>query len=304
MTLLRCLQLTDTSLSTATWCIGFCILSGYYFILFLYGLIPICRFHRDLAFLSAFGRLTRMAPLFAVLAKSILSFGAVFVGHYFTDRTPNSRLLETWGLSLIVLPSYLIASVYSLVVGFSLSVCRESTPGRYLRLFQNMKWILICYNLGFYLLFASSVIIEMNSSLESEEFRFYFSASTGVAKDFILCLIFMVFVINLRPNSGDEAEVEESRDERRLFWFSITLSVFLLVRGTFALVETLAFQLGSEPDCGAGVYVWFLVDEIAVEGFPLAFFIYCNHGFLKQQSRMSRNLHPSLLGFQSATYSP
>jgi hypothetical protein len=283
MTVLRCLQCSDSTGSSglAYWWIGlFCFLSLYYIGLFVYGLIPFTRLRAEFRPNSLFGQATRVAPVIALSAKILFGLGALFVGHYFDDPTPETRLLNTWGLGLLTFPSYIIASVYTLVVAFWLSICVETSPARYDPLFKKLKWILTTYNIVFYVLFMLSVIVQISPALGKSAFRFYLSSSAGIGRDFILCLVFVVLDIHLRPNPSEEAYLAESMHEKRLFWFTITLSIFLLVRGTFSLVQALAFQDRSDLECGPAVLVWYLLNEIVIEGFPMAYCLYGNNSFM------------------------
>jgi hypothetical protein len=154
----------------------------------------------------------------------------------------------------------------------------------------------LIYNVIFYTAFVFSFISEVASWFGSVVPRSIVVGSIAVSRDFALCLMFVVLVLVIRRDMGQEVFANPSPNEVKLIWASLALSIFGLTRGTFTLVEAIALRSESN-ECQTGFYIWFLLNQILVEGIPQSVLIWASNDYL-EQSAQTFGMHTSLLSLR------
>ena len=153
-----------------------------------------------------------------------------------------------------------------------------------MKTFKRMKILLIIYNIVFYLLFFSDVILEVFVSGDKIHKSMLYSGVIAISRDLILCLIFIVFVICLKIGLKEDQFAEETRDEKKLYLCTTFLSILLLIRGCLNLTQGVKFNGKRGDDCGIGIFIIFLINDIFLEEIPLFFLIHTNNEYLNKQS--------------------
>jgi hypothetical protein len=295
MWLLECLE---ASAAKATlWTAGYSLLSFLYFLLFAFAMVPVVRFRRSFSVLSSLQRWTRISALFSLIFKAVCDFISVFVGRYASGAAP---IAIAFGLTLLEFPPYVIGTCYCLSFLCFLSVCFQDAPNLFVRVLRLSKIAFLCYNVCFYILFLFSFITETAEWFHNNETRTCIVAGISVVRDFALCLIFVVFVLVIRHDIGEDNFANLAGIQQKLVFGALILSIALLVRGSFTLVEGIALRHGND-ECQTGFFAWFLFNEMAVEGIPLALLVRVTNVDLEQAER-TRNMHLSLLSHADAHF--
>lgn len=184
--------------------------------------------------LSLFGRTLRFAFIFCLCTKLIGDLSVICIGHL----APASAFTLA-GLFLLEFPCYLIASCYSLVLMFWLSVCAHVVPLKYAPRFKAMRVVTVAFNALEYAIFVTTATLLSLPSLSDSPIGVQFAGFAAIGRDFLLGLVFVLFVIALKIGLSDSPPGSETVDERRLILFTIVLSVFLLLRGSVTLIQGL-----------------------------------------------------------------
>jgi hypothetical protein len=272
MAVIRCIQ---DPIHSTKWISCFIALIVYYFGIFLYGVLPVLRFRMAFSHLSFLNRLTRIGFVIAMGFKFLGDIGAVLIGNSIEGD------FNFWfaGLFCCELPSYAIASCYSCVLLFWLSVCTEVLPGRYGKGFRIMKVVVIGFNVVAYLVFITTAVLFHDPHIVDHSFN----GIAALCRDFVLGVIFIVFMITLRIGLKEDLQAGETLDERKLVRFTVILSVLLLLRGGVSLIQGFVFTTES-MECGSGFLSLVMVCELLFEGVPFLFLIHVNNDFLATES--------------------
>jgi hypothetical protein len=99
---------------------------------------------------------------------------------------------------------------------------------------------------------------------------------SALIRDFLLVVIFLVFVVHLRLGIRDQ---REGIDEKILVRFTVMLAIALLVRGVLSLTQGLIYQNGTS-DCDKKFWWMILAQEIMIEGGPFLVLIRTNTKYL------------------------
>jgi hypothetical protein len=126
-------------------------------------------------------------------------------------------------------PPYVIDSVYCLYILFFLSICFQDILNRCHRPFRVMKFIFRVYNIIFHFCFILSFVSQAITVIGSSSIRATLSDSIAVVRDFSLCLIYVIFALWLRWDLNDEEFLNQSPNENKLFWLTLSLSIFLRI---------------------------------------------------------------------------
>jgi hypothetical protein len=272
MPLIRCM--TDASYS-GWWTACYSVLVVYFFLLLLYCIIPAVRHRLEFWNLSVLNRWTRFGFGFALTLKFLSPLLVLVLGHM---AAPDFNF-SLAGILCCELPSYVVASCYTLVLMFWLSICTQVLPVRYGTVFRVMRAVLIGYNVLAYAALATTAAVLGHSHFTDHPFREELNGIAALCRDFVLGVVFMLFVIILKIGLLEDASTGASIDERKLLYFTIVLSVFLLLRGGAALAQGLAF-MDAAAECGPGFLAIVFVMEIVIEGWPFIFLIRVHNDFL------------------------
>jgi hypothetical protein len=273
------------------WIVGYAILGFGYVLVFLFGLHPVIRHRATFSVLSRMQRATRIFALGVLLLEALCDLFSILAG-----RSPSgndSSWRTALGLFLLEFPPYMIDTVYCLELVTFLSICFQDTPNRYVKTLRLAKVGFSVYNVICYATFILAFVTQGANWFGSKPTWSIVVGWIFVARDFGLCLIFVVFVLVIRKDMGEEGFANPSPNEVKLVWASLGLSIFGLTRGTFTLVEAVALR-NQVNECHTGFYVWFLLNEIVVEGVPQGVLIWASNDYL-EQSAQTFGLHTSLL---------
>jgi hypothetical protein len=274
MPLIRCLNPINSKRSTY-WTSGFAVLSIYFCAILLYCVVPMVIHRSTFARLSALNRATRFGYTAAMCMKTLCDVGVNILGHV----APADGRWGVWGLFLLELPSYVIATSYSVVLMFWLSLCTQLLPMRYVGAFRVMKYVLVVFNVLAYLLFALTVVLEWDVPIVRPSLARIFNGFAAIGRDFTLGTIFLAFIVVLKLSLRDDASAGNTLDERQLFCFTGTLSVFVLLRGGLTLLQGLVF-VNATSECELGFFVMLIVNELLFEGLPFIALISTNNAFI------------------------
>ena len=296
MTILTCFDgsptnSTDWADSTEWWYWTSFVLVFFYFALFLFGLVPMILYWNEFKSLSYINIAARICFTVALFLK--------FFVHILTllpwEDSISPRGMRICGYIIFSLPSYFITTCFSLVLMSWIMICMQILPLRIAAIFKQAKLLLIIYNILMYILFFVSIVIEtvitdppspVNNKLNTV------SAYFDIIRDFILFILFFSFVYLLQKGLGDDQFAESSLEQKKLFWLVIMLGILMLTRGIISLTQVF---LPSKEECGVGIFIAYLIDEIFIEGIPLFLLLRINNGFLGTQRRMSFDIsNPSL----------
>jgi hypothetical protein len=260
------------------WAIGYGLLAGYFLFILIYCLVPIIRRYEAFGGLSALSRATRIGFAIALSMKMGGDIALNVIGHVAWPSARDRGLI--YGLFLAEFPCYLSMSCYSLVLIFWLSACTRILPTVYVKPFQRMKRVLIGFNILAYLLFVGLVIITLDVITPFETHTNLFGGAVAIGRDFLLAVIFVVFLITFRLGITDDASVGDSVNEQKMFGFTVMLSIVLDIRGALTLAQGLIF---SESDqCNPVFFALVMVNEIVCEGIPFVLLIKSNNEFLER----------------------
>jgi hypothetical protein len=293
MWLLECLRDSSDGAYTNSvmWIIGYAILGLGYVLVFIFGVHPIIRHRATFSILPRLQRATRICALTALFLEAISDLFSIFAGRSLSGGTTPWR--TALGFALLEFPPYVIDTVYCLALLTFLSICFQDTPNRYIRTLRRTKIGFILYNTVCYALFILSFLAEGADWFGPATTLAIVVGSFTVARDFALCLLFVVFVLVIRRDMGQEGFANPSTNELKLVWASLALSICALTRGVFTLVEAVALR-SETNECQTGFYIWFLLNEIVVEGVPQAVLIWASNDYL-EQSAQTFGMHTSLL---------
>lgn len=289
MTLLHCLGQTDSN--SVMWISELVTVSLYFLGLFFFNLIPMRIYHVEFRLLPEITRLTRIGLAITLIVKSLGDTIGILVGAF--SRSDDEHL-NLYGLICMEFPAYLISSCYTLVVMNWLSSCVQIFPYKYVKVYRRIKSALISYNAFVYFLFASDIIVVSFNSL-TERFCGYYVSSTVILRDVVLCVIFVVFVVCLKISHKRDNYKETDPSEHNLFMYTTSLSICVLIRSVFSTVYGLWYRNTSD-ECRITFFVWKTINEIVIEGLPLALLIHSNNRQLMKQRSTTYELNPALLG--------
>jgi hypothetical protein len=114
-------------------------------------------------------------------------------------------------------------SCYRIVLIFWLSVCTQELPMISIGAFQRMKRVLIVFNMFAYLCFIGVLIIALDIISPSEKVTNLYSGAVSIGRDFLIAVIYIVFLSTLRLGITDDASAGESIDERKMVCFTVAL---------------------------------------------------------------------------------
>ncbi|OHT05882.1 hypothetical protein TRFO_26238 [Tritrichomonas foetus] len=292
MTVLKCF--IQQGKKNPMWITGFAVISSTDFCAFLFGIIPIILYWQIFRSLPSLNSATRFTFTFTLLTKSLLHLASLLFGIFM----PDSKYLSTMGMLFEELPSYFITTSYTLVLMFWLSICLQILPFRYVKAFRYTYWVLIIYNIIFYVLFISCVVINIiylnNGDTHLEKIGNSMTGIVSCGRDFILCLIFWIFVFALKIGLKEDSYTEKSKDEKNLITFTIILSILVLLRGIISVCQGTLFFAGD--DCHQAFFSVFVVQELFIEIIPLCVFLGLNNVYLVNQNRLSYDANPSFYG--------
>jgi hypothetical protein len=279
------------------WIVGYSLLVLLDIFLFLFGAVPVIRLRHHFAKMPRLHTTTRVCALITIVFEALRNFLSIIIGRSMPkNQTPWHIAL---GLTLLELPPYVIDTVYCLYIFCFLAPCFQEAPNRYVRSVRVARITFVAYNAVCYTLFVVSFVSEVAQWFLSSLTRAIVVGSLIVARDFGLCLVFVGFVLILRHHMGEDGFANPSPNELRVVWGSLVLSIIGLVRGSFTLLEAIAMR-SEVNECRTGVYIWFLLNEIIVEGVPQAILLSLTNGDL-QQFAAENGMHAALLT-QSQTY--
>jgi hypothetical protein len=146
-----------------------------------------------------------------------------------------------------------------------------------------MQIVLLIFNVFAYLVVIATGVVLADPYFNGNEIRDSFNGIAALCRDFVLGLIFIIFVITLRIGLKEDLLAGETVDERKLVYFTIILSVFLLLRGGVSLVQGFAFT-DEAKECQSAFLSVIMICELLFEGLPLIFLIRVNNDFLASQT--------------------
>jgi hypothetical protein len=253
------------------------VFAGYFLSILLYCLVPIIRQRAAFSQLTLLNQGTRIGFAIALSMKVAGDIALNVISHVAWQSADDHAQL--YGAFLSELPCYINMSCYSLVLIFWLSVCTQILPMLYIRTLQGMKRILIGFNMLAYLLFVGIVVIALDVFTPIKKHNNLVLGSVAIGRDFLLAVIFIVFLIMLRLGLTDDASVGYSIDERKMFGFTVLLSLFLVLRGGLTLAQALIFSDGAS-ECNNVFFALLMVNEVICEGVPFILLIRSNNQFL------------------------
>ena len=296
MTILRCFENSEAQTATwknahETWYWTSFILVFFYFALFLFGLIPTMRYWTEFKQLSRINIAARFCFTFALFLKCFV--------HVLTllpwEPILGVKGLRVFGYVIFSFPSYFITTCFSLVLLSWIIICMQILPLKIAAIFKKAKLVLITYNILIYIMFIVSIIIECIISDSPEKTAHKLNTVSGyfdIIRDFILFILFFMFVFLLKKGLGDDQFAESSIEQKKLFWLVIMLGFLMLTRGIISLTQVL---IPSAEECSIGFFIAYLIEEIFIEGIPLFLLLRINNGFIGTQRRASFDLsNPSL----------
>jgi hypothetical protein len=268
----------------------------HFFAILLYCVIPVIRRFSVFRSLSALNRLLRLAFTICLSMKFLCHTTSLLLARL----APGETVFLMGGIVLLELPCYFTATCFSLVLMFWLYVCAEIVPTKYAARFKVMRVILIGFNVIVYLLFTTGAIFAGIHGNASNSFAPTFLGWSAIGRDFVLGIVFVMFVVNLRTGLNEYAGTGETVDERRLMKFTIVLSVCVLLRGTVTLVQ--GVFLSEQPsECSAGFLIAFTLSEMVFEGGPFIFLVRVNNDFLGEDDQSDRSLGVNSTVFDGLT---
>jgi hypothetical protein len=220
-------------------------------------------------------RWTRISFGIALSLKFLGSITVLVLGHVL----PHDSNYFLLGVICCEFPSYVIASCYSCVLMFWLSICSHVLPARYEPVFKVMRVVLIVFNVLAYLALIATIIVLAVRRFADSPIHNSFNGVAALCRDFVLGTIFLVFIITLKIGLTSNRRVGETIDERRLIRFTLILLVILLCRGGVSLTQGLVFA-NEKTECGIPFLAMVAVYELLCEGAPFVFLIHINNDFL------------------------
>jgi hypothetical protein len=299
MTFIKCVVGSSHNNSTL-WQVCYGVLFGYFFVLFLYGLVPIIRFYRPFARFAFMNRATRISITVALFIKSMFHLGVLIIGVVNTQFFSADSPMETlWGLILLDFPTYLVSTCYTLVLLFWLLICLQLLPMRYSGTFTRMKVVLLAYNIAIYLIYFASMAALLISRTASAAPRSaaYIMGIGECARDMVLCAIFAVFYVFLKLGLS-QVDAARSAAEKQLLRFTIVLMVMLVARGLLPLFHRLIF-LSQFTECSKWLCAWQFLVGFVCDGLPLWWLIYVNNQFLLDSAAMGLDPNQLTTGIHS-----
>jgi hypothetical protein len=301
MAILTCLKPAETNEVSPLW-LSFSIVNLlYFFSLFLYSIIPIFLYYRQFRPLPPLNRWTRIGISIALGTESLGHAISIVVG--LTVPSTNTLAMYLSGICLLEFPSYVTATCYSVLLLFWLSVCAQILPIQYTRLFKIMRIVLLVFNVVAYILLI--VVIALNSEPHDTgtflwELQSKLNGFSSLARDLMLVVILLIFVIHLKFGIGADSQAGATIDERILRWFSGLLAFALLIRGLVSLFQGLFFQDGSN-DCAFVFWVMAMLQEIVFEGGPFFVLIRTNTNYLVEQERYADKTKPLMVSSSASS---
>jgi hypothetical protein len=268
------------------WAVGYGFFAAYFLVILLYCVIPIIRQRAAFARLSLLSRAMRIAFAIALSMKTGTAIALIVIGNVAWASADAQAGL--YGAFLGELPCYIITSCYSIVLIFWLSVCAQTLPMVYIGAFRWMKRILIVFNMLIYLLFVGIVIIALGIITPANRPTSFWIGAFAIGRDFLLAVIFIVFLITFRLGVKDDASAGDAIGEKKMVCFTVVLSVFLVLRGAVTLIQGLAFS-ESTSECSHIFLAFVIVNEVIFEGSPFVVLIRSNNTFLAQAEADSRS---------------
>jgi hypothetical protein len=285
MTVTRCVRSDNPGVPGVMpyiWIISYSVISVYWFAIFIYALIPLVTYRVIFRSLSLLNQWTRLSCTVLIAIKAVCAIMAIFVGFKYdaSGAVELSTSAKTWSRCILELPCFFIASCYSLVLYFWFSACTELLPRRYAAFSLKMRFVLIAYNILLYLAFILSAVWIYIPDGWPE-----IGGYVSIGRDFVLAVIFFIFITILRLSFREESDLGDALDEKRLFGFAIGMSISVLLRGLGTLMQTL-YLLDRSDECKGGMLAVYLASEIVLDGLPLFFLILVNNAFLKDQAQL------------------
>jgi hypothetical protein len=283
------------------WLAYFIVTLVYFLALLLYSIIPVGLYYRQFRQLPTLNRWTRLGISISIALKVIGYAIAIVIG--FMIPPSDIVAMHVSGICLLEFTSYVTATCYSLLLLFWLSVCVQLLPLTYVPRFRVMRIVSIVYNILIYIVFITVVAVNTRTYPSESIMAHVRNIANGVsamARDFMLVLIFLIFLIHLKLSLRDNAQSGEMIDERTLFRFSLMLGVALLLRGIVSLIQGLVYQNQERgTDCDTEFGVMCLLQEIILEGGPFIVLIRTNTRYLVEQhqyaERASSRLNSSAI---------
>lgn len=154
---------------------------------------------------------------------------------------------------------------------------------------------LTSYNTFIYVLFVSDVIVACLEMFTTAEFRSYYVSGTVILRDFVLFVIFLVFIIRVKIMQARENYRETDAAEKNLFMYTISLTLCVLIRCAFSVIHGLKYR-NTPAECQVSFFTWRAINEIVIEGLALALLIHGNNKHLMRQRSTTYELNPAQLG--------
>jgi hypothetical protein len=296
MTYLRCVTAADNGNSQAyaiAWILVFSAIIAYFFVLFLYGLLPLLCYRAEFDSLPLMSRFVRISCVVVIGFKSLAYFISLFLGLFLADSSPYDKLSMA-GLCLLETACFMVTSCYCVVLLFWLSACGEILPTRYTNITKWVKNVTIGYNGIIYALFLASIILNSGGIKGQAD---WFTGVVAISRDFGLCLIFGIFLAVLHKGLQTRAPSLETSDETKLYRFSLFLLLALLVRGGCSLGQNAT--LNEARECRAFLFI-VIIQEIGCDGLPFLFLLRVNNAFLVDQHKSGSVYEITMM--RSSTY--
>jgi hypothetical protein len=296
MTILRCFDpsagnTTDWAATQAVWYWSSFALIFFYFVLFLFGIIPIIKYWEEFKSLNTINIAARICFTIALFLKFVVHIVSLIPLHDYLEM----KYLRFCGLVFFSLPSYFITTCFSIVLISWIMICMQILPLKIVEIFKKAKWSLVIYNVLIYLMFIASVCIEFEISDPPKPLHKKLHRISGyfdIFRDIVLFVLFFAFVILLQKGLGNDEFTESSLEQRKLYWIVIILGILMLLRGIISLVQVL---LDSSQECGMPFFSAYIISEVFIEGIPLLILLGINNGFLGTRRRMSIDISNPLL---------
>lgn len=296
MTILRCFDAaaentTEWATVQSTWYWSSFALIFFYFVLFLFGIIPIIKYWEEFKSLSGINIAARICFTVALFYKFVVHILSLIHLHKFVEM----KFLRLCGIFFFSLPSYFITTCFSIVLVSWIMLCMQILPLKIVEIFKKAKYSLVIYNILIYALFVASVCVETfisdppkTSQLKMHQISGYFD----IFRDIVLFLLFFLFVFLLQKGLGNDEFAESSLEQKKLYWIVIIIGILMLARGIISLVQVL---IGTTKECGIPFFSAYMFEEIFIEGIPLLVLLGINNGFLNTKRRMSIDLSNPLM---------
>jgi hypothetical protein len=269
---------------------------AYFLVIFLYSVIPIFLYYQQFVPLPALNRWTRIGISISVALRCVCHVIAIPLG--LTINATDHVSVYVSGLILIEFPAYVIATCYSILLLFWLSVCAQILPLKYVPRLRVMRRVLIAFNIVAYIVLIGSIGINSRSFAGDafmEKLQDRLAGFASLARDLLLVIILLLFVIHLKISIGGGSDHGETIDEKKLQRFSIMLAVTLLCRGLISLGQGIFFQGGRDTSCAVSFWVMVMVQELVLEGVPFIVLIRTNTQYLVEQQRYADKHIPLLV---------